>query len=89
MGGLGNSSRRYFYGPGIDNWDLALLKDVKVHEGKTLELRAEFFDVFNHAQFNGNFIVDGTVDDGPGAFGFPETGASKARTGQMAVKFRF
>ncbi len=89
LGGLGNSSRRYFYGPGIDNWDLALLKDVKVHEGKTLELRAEFFDVFNHAQFNGNFIVDGTVDDGPGAFGFPETGASKARTGQMAVKFRF
>jgi hypothetical protein len=92
-GQIGNSSRRFFYGPGVDNWDMALLKDVRLGESKALEFRAEFFDVFNHAQFYGNFVVDSNVDDGPisqgGTFGAPDQGASNARSGQLAVKFRF
>jgi hypothetical protein len=92
LGGLGNSSRRFFHGPGIDNWDLALLKDVKIHEGMSLECRTEFYDAFNHAQFNGNYLVDGNLSDGlisqGGTFGLGGS-AVKARSGQLAIKLMF
>jgi hypothetical protein len=44
------SPRNLFRTPGIWNMDLALLKDVKLPwEGKRLQFRAEFFNVFNHS----------------------------------------
>ena len=55
--------RRFFSGPGILNSDLALLKDTKLAESKSLQFRAETFNVSNHAQFNnpsGNFNNAGT-----------------------------
>jgi hypothetical protein len=88
IGQVGNSSHRFFYGPGIDNWDMSLLKDTKLPKGTSLEFRAEFFNVFNHAQFDGAFAVDGNINDGPGAFGFVG-GASSSRIGQLALKLMF
>jgi hypothetical protein len=49
--GIGNSSRNPLYGPGINNFDMSLLKDIHITESKYLELRFEAFDAFNHAQF--------------------------------------
>jgi hypothetical protein len=83
VGQIGTANRRFFHGPGINNWDLGLLKDLKLTESKSLEFRAEFFSVFNHAQF-GN--PDGNINDS--AFGFV-TGAGGERTGQVAVKLYF
>ncbi len=88
LGQVGNSSRRFFYGPGIDNWNMSLLKDVKLPKGKSFEFRAEFFNVFNHAQFNGAFTTDGNLNDGPGAFGYV-SGAATSRIGQLAAKLMF
>ena len=51
IGQLGNSRRRFFHGPGINNWDMALLKDTKLTETLDLQFRAEFFNIFNHTQF--------------------------------------
>jgi len=51
LGILGNSRRRFFHGPGLNNYDMALLKTLKFTETKQLELRFEAFNVFNHAQF--------------------------------------
>ena len=51
LGTIGNSNRRFFYGPGLNNWSLSLLKDVKLTERMRMEFRAEFFNAFNHAQF--------------------------------------
>ena len=51
-GVLGNARRNPVYGPGINNFDFSLLKDIPlVGEGKYVELRVEFFNFFNHAQF--------------------------------------
>ena len=51
-GVLGNASRNPVYGPGINNFDLAVIKDIPlVGEDKYIELRVEAFNVFNHAQF--------------------------------------
>jgi hypothetical protein len=85
LGTIGNSSRRFFYGPGLNNWSLALLKDVKVTESMRFEFRGEFFNAFNHTQFvNG---VDGGLTDGSN---FGHAGSVQApRIGQVAVKFFF
>ena len=42
---------RYFHGPGINNWDIALLKNTTITERFSLQFRAEFFNIFNHTQF--------------------------------------
>lgn len=83
LGHFGDSSRRFFHGPGFNNWDIALLKNVPIRESMTLEFRAEFFNVFNHAQFN---TPDGGINDS--TFGVV-TSAQPARVGQLAVKFMF
>ncbi len=88
LGKIGNSSRRFFHGPGVDNWDMSLIKDTKFAEDKSIEFRAEFFNVFNHAQFQGAFSVDGNLSDGDGAFGFV-TSAADPRIGQLGLKFLF
>jgi hypothetical protein len=50
-GDLGNTGRNYFNGPGGWNVDMALLKRTKFTETANFELRFEFFNVFNHANF--------------------------------------
>ena len=53
LGTLGNAGRNFSHGPGINNFDFALHKDTRITESTHLELRFEFFNLFNHAQFNG------------------------------------
>ena len=83
IGQLGDSSRRFFHGPGINNWDLALLKDTRLTEKVNLQFRAEFFNVFNHAQFNfvqGNILASN--------FG-QAASAAPPRIGQISLKLNF
>lgn len=49
--GIGNASRDPIYGPGINNWDIALLKDIPITEDKYIQLRLETYSTFNHTQF--------------------------------------
>jgi hypothetical protein len=86
LGQLGNVPRRFFYGPGIDNFDMTLAKLLRISESKSLEFRLEAFNVFNHAQFYGPASVDGEVND-------PNFGkivsAAAPRLVQLATKFAF
>ncbi len=86
LGQLGNAPRRFFYGPGIQNFDLALIKRVKFGASRNLELRAEAFNVFNHPQFYGSGAVDGNIASP--TFGEIETAAAP-RFLQVAAKFSF
>ena len=86
-GTLGSAKRRVFYGPGIENFDLALHKTVRVAEGRSFEFRAEAFNALNHAQFYGPASVDGQVDDTK-HFGDIVSAASP-RLMQLAAKFNF
>jgi hypothetical protein len=86
LGTEGNSKRRMFYGPGIDNYDMALHKVMGFGEGRSLELRLEMFNVFNHAQFYPNGSVDGNIGDA--TFG-QVLHAADPRIGQIAAKFHF
>jgi hypothetical protein len=84
VGTLGDSSRRFFGGPGWNNFDLSLTKDVRLTESKSLQFRAEFFNAWNHAQFGG---PQGQINSNP-TFGFV-TGANAGRIGQIGAKFFF
>jgi hypothetical protein len=50
-GMLGNAGRNPFYGPGINNFDTSLIKDIHFTESKYIELRGETFNTFNHQQW--------------------------------------
>jgi len=83
LGTTGNANRRFFHGPGINNWDLALHKTTRITEKSALEFRAEYFNVFNHAQF-----TSPSGDVNAGNFG-QVTGVRAPRIGQVALKFSF
>jgi hypothetical protein len=51
VGSEGNTKRRFFHGPGINNWNMAFHKDTQLTEQVNLQFRADFFNIFNHAQF--------------------------------------
>jgi hypothetical protein len=84
-GQLGNTKRRSFYGPGSDNYDASIQKDLQMFD-KSLNLRFEAFNIFNHAQFFGPAAVDGQIED-------PNFGkivsAAAPRLVQLAAKFAF
>jgi hypothetical protein len=86
LGQMGNVPRRFFYGPGLDNFDIALQKVIALSESKSMELRAEAFNVFNHAQFFGAAAVDGNISSGN--FG-KIVSADAPRQVQLAAKFYF
>ena len=83
LGTVGNSGRNNFHAPGLNNWDMALMKDTKFTESTSLELRMDFFNVMNHPQFNG---PSGNVRSS--LFG-SITGAAGGRITQLAAKFFF
>ncbi len=49
---LGDSPRFPLHGQGINNWDLALQRNFMLRERLKLQFRGEFFNAWNHPQFN-------------------------------------
>jgi len=86
LGTPGNASRRSFYGPGMFNSDIALLRNFHFTESKVLQFRLESFNTFNHTQFFGPAAVNGNIDSP--LFGQVVKAASP-RLMQFAVKFTF
>jgi hypothetical protein len=60
IGHFGTSGRGVFTGPGLNNWDLALIKNFKISERFSAQIRGEFFNAFNHVSFD---AVDDFTDD--------------------------
>ncbi len=83
IGTNGNSSRRFFHGPGINNTDVALRKFVEFESRFSLEFRAEFFNLFNHAQFKNPASRVGSSSFGR------ISGARDPRIGQVALRLTF
>lgn len=83
LGVPGDTNRRFFHGPGINNWDFALQKSGAITESTGFEFRVEYFNAFNHAQFltpSGNITTS--------TFG-QITAANPGRIGQVALKLHF
>lgn len=80
-GSFGTANRRFFHGPGINNTDLGITKIIPITEAKSFEIRGEFFNIFNHAQF-----LNPSGDISSGSFG-QVTNARAPRIGQVSAKF--
>jgi hypothetical protein len=79
----GTSKGRFFYGPGSDNYDMALAKKLDFTESRAVIFRVDAFNIFNHTQFSGPSSVDGDI--GSSTFG-QAISASPARVLQGAIK---
>ena len=90
LGTEGDSRRRFFHGPGINNFDFALLKDTRITERFDLQFRGEFFNLFNHTQFltpNGITGFSGGLPTSS-SFGYVP-GTLPGRIGQLSLKLYF
>jgi hypothetical protein len=89
-GELGNSNRAPLYGPRFVNTDLSFIKHIPIREDIKLDFRAEFFNLFNHAQF---FLPgDGTGMqniDSTSSFGVITQTVNNPRLIQFALKLQF
>jgi hypothetical protein len=87
---FGNLGRNVVIGPGFHNTDLSIIKNMRPGGRVRLQLRADVFDLFNHANFGppGNLV-------GSPTFGkitrtrLPTGEAGSSRQIQLAVKFAF
>ncbi len=80
-GSFGTANRRFFHGPGINNTDLGISKMIPITEAMHFEIRGEFFNIFNHAQFS-----NPSGDISSENFG-NVTSARDPRIGQVSAKF--
>jgi hypothetical protein len=78
LGSYGNFRRNSIYGPGVNNWNMSLFKNINIHEDMRIQLRFEAYNVFNHTQW-------GTVNNGLAAptAGTQFTGAYAGASGQI------
>lgn len=83
--GFGNSGVGILMGPGQSNWDLSIIKNTKVTEGTNLEFRAEFYNIWNHPQFDPPFNNIATTS----TFGLINSSSVPPRVVQFALKFLF
>jgi hypothetical protein len=87
---FGDLPRNAFTGPHFLNTDFSILKNTKLTERFTLQFRADFFDIFNEANF-GNPVLN--VQSG--SFGditstrFPTGDSGSSRQLQFALKLLF
>ncbi len=86
-GKLGDASRTPAYGPDFVNTDFSVIKHfvLPYRESMRLDFRAEFFNVFNHAQFG----TPGVDISTPSTFGIINSTVNNPRVMQFALKLVF
>ncbi len=80
---IGNCGKGAVSGPDMMTWDVGLFPSVVIGEHVKIQLRGEFFNVLNRANFS-----DPTTTLSSGGFG-SITGAADPRIGQVALKILF
>jgi len=84
------TKRNSFRAPGFWNADVAVYKDTRLTETLSLQLRAEFFNVFNHANLyvigtSANVGTGNTID---GCFGCSGSSYDRRQV-QLGARFSF
>jgi hypothetical protein len=98
-GRRGNLGRNTLRTPGQNNWNMNLLKRVRIDETKFVELRAEFYNVFNHPQYGtgsvspfspaGTGVPANVFTSAAGQFLHPEFSDGGGRVIRYQLKFAF
>jgi len=90
VGHFGTSRPGAILGPGIQLWDMSLIKNFKFAERVGLQLRLETFNTFNHGNPSSidTNVSDSTLYGGSGTFG-TVTGWHDPRNVQLGAKINF
>jgi hypothetical protein len=90
-GELGFTTRAPVYGPRFVNTDFSIIKEFQFREAMGLQFRAEFFNLFNHAQYFMNGVGDSGEQDinTPSSFGVINNTVNNPRLIQFALKLKF
>jgi outer membrane receptor protein involved in Fe transport len=80
----GTLPRNFFRGPGYVNVDMSFSKTTAITERLKIEFRAEFFNIFNHA----NFANPGVLNSGTGLTGGgPGNNINSGQFGQITATY--
>ena len=91
-GQLGTAARAPVYGPDFVNTDFSAIKNFRLpYESMNVQFRAEFFNLFNHAQFNapGLSSTPGADLASSSTFGIVTSTVGNPRVIQFALKLNF
>ncbi len=72
-GVFGNAGKGIIQGSGVNNWDVSISKNFDFLERHRVQFRAEFFNFFNHAQFD-DPVMQPVVRDAGGNILNPNAG---------------
>jgi hypothetical protein len=89
---FGSVGRNTVIGPRFNNTDFSVIKRTKFGESQLIEFRAEFFDVFNHANFGQPGRVAQLASTSFGVISntrFPTGDSGSSRQVQFALKYKF
>ncbi len=92
FGQFGNLSRGLVRQPSLTNVDFSLNRNFALTERTRVQFRAEFFNLFNHAQFNGfgnSAFNVGRPETGPGVTVSPNSafGVLSSDRGPRSIQF--
>ena len=90
-GYFGNLAKNTVIAPGRATFDFSLIKNTSLGESKNLEFRAEFFNLFNRANFDlpNRFIFTNTSGNPSPTAGRITGTSTSSRQIQFALKFSF
>jgi outer membrane receptor protein involved in Fe transport len=80
---FGNEGRNSLRGPSFKQFDFALYKDTAITERLNMQLRVEFFNLFNHPNFS-NPLLPAFIAD-PAQQGFTTNGSREVGAGAYAI----
>jgi len=91
FGSPGNIGRNVFRGPGINDTDMVVSKRFGIHGRLNLDMRLEFYNLFNRVQFNqpDNLIADAADFGHSTAEVVRPDGTTGARQVQVGLKLTF
>jgi hypothetical protein len=89
-------SRNTLFTPGYQEWDMNIARQFKVYEKLLLDVRGEFFNIFNHGEagISNSTLISGINTDaysnnGTNVFDNPAPNISGHRHIRIVVKFSF
>jgi hypothetical protein len=89
-GQLGNAGKGTIQGTGNNKWDLVLQKNFRITEAHRVEFRGEFFNAFNHPQFDDPALFPATHPQAGKITSASDFGYSQTeRVIQFGLKYRF
>jgi hypothetical protein len=90
-GTYGNLGRNAFSGPGLNDFDMSIVKSQQISRDRWLRLRAEFFNIWNHPNFANPSTTFGSgfrLTSTPDSFN-PYFGNGSPRNVQLVAELEF